>query len=150
MLVLLLRVGDRRYALDAREVIEVVPGVPLAPAPGAPPWIAGLLHHRNGVAPVIDVPLLLIGAPAAALLSTRLVLLRRDDAPGELVALRVEGATAVARLATPPSDACIALDDGETAQLVRWSELVPAALHPELPSNGFPLPQGDGQVEGIR
>ncbi|MDX2169832.1 MAG: chemotaxis protein CheW [Deltaproteobacteria bacterium] len=133
MLVLLLRVGDRRYALDARDVVEVVPGVPLAPAPGAPEWIAGQLQHRDGVAPVIDLPRLHTGTPAAALLSTRLVLVRRDD--GGLVALRVESATAVARVATPPRPgAPLALEDGETVELVRWTDLLPARAHADRPA----------------
>lgn len=129
MLVLLLRVGDRRYALDARAVVEVVPGVPLTPAPHAPHGVVGLLQHRDGIAPVIDLPLLHGGTPAAALLSTRLILLSRDDTPSALVALRVESATAVARLAAPPADDQPAqLDDGEQVALVRWTDLVPAAL----------------------
>jgi chemotaxis-related protein WspB len=134
MLVLLLRVGDRRYALDARDVVEVVPGVPLAPAPDAPPGVVGLLQHRDGVAPVIDLPLLRDGTPAAALLSTRLILLQRSDAPGALVALRVESATAVARLtAAPVDDQPLQLEDGEQVPLVRWTDLVPAALRTALP-----------------
>jgi len=136
MLVLLLRVGTRRVALDARDVVEVVPGVPLRPAPGAPAAIAGLLDHRDGVAPVVDLTLLLTGVAAAPLLSTRLVLVRRED--GGLIALRAEGATAVSRVdAAPAADGTLALDDGGSAELVRWTELVPAALRAGAP----PLPQ---------
>jgi chemotaxis-related protein WspB len=134
MLVLLLRVGTRRYALDARAVVEVVPGVPLAPAPNAPPGVVGVLLHRDGAAPVIDLPLLCDGTPAAALLSTRLILLQRDDAPGALVALRVECATAVARIAAAPAaDQPLQLDDGELVPLVHWTDLVPAAVRSALP-----------------
>ena len=135
MLVLLLRVGARHYGLDARHVVEVVPCVPLQPAPGAPDWIAGVLQHRDGAAPVVDLSRLHTGAPAAALLSTRLVLLRRDAAHGGgLIALLAEGATQIARLddATRAADATIALPDGGRAQLVDWTDLVPTALHDSL------------------
>jgi len=77
MLVLLLRIGDRRFGLDARDVVEVVPAVPLLPVAQAPDWIAGLLRHRDGVAPVVDLARLVRGTPATPRLSTRIVLLRR-------------------------------------------------------------------------
>jgi len=130
MLVLLLRVGDRRYGLAAHDVVEVVPCVPLRPAPGAPLWVAGLLPHRDGCAPVIDLTQLLTGAAAAPLLSTRLVLLRRGD--GGLIALRAEGVTGLTRVDAAAADGAIALEDGGSAQLVGWTDLVPAALHASL------------------
>ena len=140
MLVLLLHIGERRFGLDARDVLEVVPSVALLPVPAAPQWIAGLLHHRDGVAPVVDLARLVDGRPAAAKLSTRIVVLRRDGDGGGLVGLLAEGVTETLRIAedrlraaglTAPDAAWlgpIALDAGGPLQLVRWTDLVPADL----------------------
>ncbi|MEO8602271.1 MAG: chemotaxis protein CheW [bacterium] len=134
MLVLLLRAGDRRYALDARQVVEVVPWVPLRPAPGAPEWIAGLLAHRDGVAPVIDLSRLLTGIAAAPLLSTRLIVLRRDPGDdGGLIALLAEGATEMTRLDVD----AVGADGRSDIQLVAWTDLLPAALHASLPERSY-------------
>jgi chemotaxis-related protein WspB len=141
MLVLLLRLGDQRFGLDARDVLEIVPGVPLLPVPGAPAWIAGLLHHRDGVAPVVDLSRLVRGTPASARLSSRIVLLRRDAGAGAaLVGLLAEGVTETARIDPARLRAAglhapdapwlgpIALDLDGPVQLVRWTDLVPAPL----------------------
>jgi chemotaxis-related protein WspB len=140
MLVLLLRIGDQRFALDAGDVLEVVPCVPLVAVPGAPPWIAGLLHHRGGVAPVVDLVRLAGGRPAAALLSTRIVIQRRDDGGGGVIGLLAEGVTETVRIDETRLRAAglrapdapwlgpIALDAGGPLQLVRWTDLVPADL----------------------
>ena len=141
MLLLLLRVGDQRFGLDTRDVLEVVPGVPLLPVPGAPQWIAGLLRHRDGLVPVVDLSRLARGVAPARALSTRIVVLRRGagDA-GEPIGLLAEGVTATARVAEDslrsagvrapdaPWLGPIALDAGGPVQLVRWTDLVPAPL----------------------
>lgn len=125
MLALLLRAGARRVALDTRDVVEVVPDVPLHPLPGAPAAVAGVLHHRAGRAAVIDLSALVDGAPAPPTLSTRLVLVRRDD--GGLLALRAAQVTAVSRhhVGGAPLPG-----DGEAIPTpVRWTALVPPPLH---------------------
>jgi chemotaxis-related protein WspB len=139
MLVLLLRIGEQRFGLDARDVLEVVPSVALLPVPAAPAWIAGLLHHRDGLAPVVDLARLAAGRPAAPLLSSRIVLLQRDDGGG-VIGLLAEGVTETLRIddarlraaAVRPPDAAwlgpVALDAGGPLQLVRWTDLVPADL----------------------
>jgi chemotaxis-related protein WspB len=154
MLVLLLRVGDQRFGLDARDVVEVVPAVPLLPATHAPAWIAGLLRHRDGIAPVVDLSRLVRGEPAPARLSTRIVLLYRqresdpagaagptglgDDAAADRIGLLAEGVTEILRLdderqrdaglrATPWLGP-MALDVDGPVQLVRWTDLVPPSL----------------------
>jgi len=142
MLVVIMRIGDQRFGLDARDVIEVVPCVPLLPAPGAPQWIAGMLQHRDGVAPVVDLVRLIRGAPAAPLLSTRIVVLVRAVADGGApLGLLAEGVTETVRIddaelraATAPWRGPLALDAGGPLQLVRWTDLVPVGLREGVPS----------------
>jgi chemotaxis-related protein WspB len=76
MLNLILQIGDTRYALDARQVVEVLPLVQVRPSPAAPPGVAGLMNYRGELVPVIDLSQLCCGRPARRLLSTRLLLVR--------------------------------------------------------------------------
>lgn len=54
MLLLLFRIGDERYGLDASQVVEVVPLVCLKRIPQVPGYIAGLFDYRGLPVPVID------------------------------------------------------------------------------------------------
>ncbi len=157
MLVLLLRLTDQCFGLDANDVVAVVPAVPLVPVPCGPAWLAGLLRRRDRLVPVVDLARLARGVPSAALLSTRIVVLDRRDGNGnEAIGLLAEHVTETARIDVDRLRAAgvdragwlgpIALDDtsarqhvstsarpSESVQLVRWTELVPpevrAALH---------------------
>jgi chemotaxis-related protein WspB len=81
MLLLTLKAGANRYAIDVARVVELVPRVELRVIPHAPPFLAGLLGYRGKVIPVIDLGLLLNGAPCANRLSTRMILV--NDSPGD-------------------------------------------------------------------
>jgi chemotaxis-related protein WspB len=74
MLMLLFYVGDDRYALDSRRVVEVVPTVALKKLHGAPAYIPGLFNYRGHLVPVVDLCQMIQGTPARAYLSTRIVL----------------------------------------------------------------------------
>jgi chemotaxis-related protein WspB len=73
VLVLVIQIGPDRYALDARQVREVVPAVALRAVPHAPAEVAGLASWRGQVAPVIDLVRLLHGVPCPARMSSRMV-----------------------------------------------------------------------------
>ncbi|WP_333469774.1 chemotaxis protein CheW [Microcoleus sp. herbarium12] len=74
MLMLLFYVGDDRYALDSRRVVEVVPTVTLKKLHSAPEYISGLFNYRGHLVPVIDLCQMLQGTAARPYLSTRIVL----------------------------------------------------------------------------
>ena len=95
-LFLLFRIGNERYALQAIEVAEVLPRLPLKPIAKAPSWVAGVFAYRGAVVPVIDLSALTFGQPAELRTSTRLVLVHyRPQAsdPGQLLGLILEQAT---------------------------------------------------------
>ncbi|MDD1014301.1 chemotaxis protein CheW [Pseudomonas rubra] len=95
-LYLVFRIKDQRFALDAHEVAEVLPRLPLKPIAQAPDWVAGVLAHRGALVPVIDVGALSFGLPAPVRTSTRLVLVHyRVDPlrPDLLLGLILEQAT---------------------------------------------------------
>jgi len=99
MLFLLFELGKDRYALDARQVVEVLPLVGIKQVPQAPPSVAGILNYRGGPVPVIDVSQLTLGRPAERRLSTRIVLVHYPGADGHnrLLGLIAERATQTVR-----------------------------------------------------
>lgn len=90
MLTLIARVAGTRLALPAVAVLEIHRAVLIAPLPGAPPVIEGVVHVRGQVLPVIDLAERL-GLPSRPVLSPsehfvvlaaggRQVVVRVDDA----------------------------------------------------------------------
>lgn len=70
---LLFYVGDDRYALPARQIVEVVPLVELKKLARSPKYVAGLLNYRGIIIPVIDLCQLLAETPHRHHLSTRII-----------------------------------------------------------------------------
>ena len=54
MLLLTFRAGESLYAVDARQVVEVLPRVGLRAIPHSPEYLVGLLSYRGQVVPVVD------------------------------------------------------------------------------------------------
>jgi chemotaxis-related protein WspB len=73
MLLLTFRTGESLYAVDARQVVEVVPRVGVRPVPHAPDYLLGLLCYRGRVFPVVDFARLAGAPPSRDALSTRLI-----------------------------------------------------------------------------
>ncbi|VXC81807.1 Chemotaxis-related protein WspB [Pseudomonas sp. 8Z] len=94
------QLGEDRYALAAREVVEVLPRRRLKQIPEAPDWVAGLLAHRGQMIPVLDLSRRVLGRPALARSSTRLVLVHFAAAAEEaaVLGLLLEQATHTLRL----------------------------------------------------
>jgi chemotaxis-related protein WspB len=162
MLFLLFELDGERYALDAREIAHVLPLAPVRAFPGTPAYIAGVIDHEGAPVPVVDLPMLALGRPARALMSTRLVLVydRGDDAatdgshaasaPTRRLALLLECATrtqsiaperfADGGIATPEARwlGPVARDEHGFVQWVKVAQLldarVRALLFPDPPS----------------
>jgi chemotaxis-related protein WspB len=82
MLFLLFRLGKDRYAIDVRQVVEVLPLVAVKQIPLAPPAVSGAFNYRGNTVPLIDLSQLALGRPAQARLSTRIVLVNYPDGSG--------------------------------------------------------------------
>ena len=82
MLMLLFKLGDCRYALPARDVVEVTPRVRLEPLAGTPDYVAGLLNYRSEHVPVIDLCQLINSEGCRDSLTTRIILVRFSGANG--------------------------------------------------------------------
>ncbi|CAG9216185.1 Chemotaxis signal transduction protein [Paraburkholderia tropica] len=79
MLFLVFELDGERYALDAREIVRVLPLQPVRAFAGTPPYIAGVIDHDGAPVPVVDLAMLALGRPSRALMSTRLVLVNDRD-----------------------------------------------------------------------
>jgi chemotaxis-related protein WspB len=100
MLGLLTQIGNVRFAVDARAVVEVVPRVALHPAPPGAGALAGLLRYRGQILPVIDLGQALAGAPTPARLSARILITSCTvQGTNQLVGFIVEQVTEARRLA---------------------------------------------------
>jgi chemotaxis-related protein WspB len=99
MLFLLFQLGKERYALEARQVVEVVPLLAFKRFPQAPKGVAGLFNYRGRPVPALDLSELTLGQPAAERLSTRIIIINYQDASGasHLLGLVAEHATEMLR-----------------------------------------------------
>jgi chemotaxis-related protein WspB len=76
MLFILFQIGQDRYALSARSIIEVLPLMKLKRIPCAPRGVAGALNYRGTPVPLIDLNEMMLAHPAARRLSTRIILVK--------------------------------------------------------------------------
>lgn len=79
MLFLLFQLGLDRYAIDARELVEVLPLTNLKRLPHAPVGVAGLFDYRGTTIPVVDINQMALGWPSARRLSTRILIVECGD-----------------------------------------------------------------------
>ncbi|CAK14140.1 chemotaxis protein CheW [Pseudomonas entomophila] len=149
------RIAEQRFALDVREVIEVLPRRALKPIAQAPSWVVGVLAHRGALIPVIDLSALSFGVAAPSRGSTRLVLVhyRADPLRPDLqLGLVLEQATDTLRCqpdefqpygldnADAPYLGPVRQDSQGLLQRIRVDDLLPPAVRELL------YPAGNGQV----
>jgi chemotaxis-related protein WspB len=84
MLFLLFQADRDRYAIDADQLVEVLPLIHIKQIPRMPDAVAGAFDYRGTPLPVIDLSQLLLGRPAERRLSTRIMVMRYPDAAGAL------------------------------------------------------------------
>ena len=88
MLFVVFQLGHDRYAIDAREVVEVLPLIRVKDVPHAPVGVTGVLDYRGAPVPVIDLCAISLGRPSARHLGTRTLIVRCAD--GNLLGLIAE------------------------------------------------------------
>ena len=146
MVFLLIQLGPDRYALDCRQIVEVLPLVNLKQIPHAPPGVAGAFNYRGEPVPVIDLSALTVGKPSSPRLSTRLVLARCSLPSGEprVLGLIAERATEIFRRAPrdfqslglvlngAPYLGLVANDDRGMVQCIDVEKLLPESIREML------------------
>jgi chemotaxis-related protein WspB len=100
MLFLVFELDGDRYALEARQLIEVLPFVNLKRLSKAPPGIAGMFDYHGLPVPAVDLSEVILGRAARRRMNTRMVIVNYpgDDGVLRLLGLIAERATATARL----------------------------------------------------
>lgn len=100
MLVILFQAGSELFAMDTRELVEIVPSFDLRHIPGAVSGVAGIMRYRNAAIPVLDLGVLTGGDPCKSRLSTRILVVHyRAGTLDAKLGLRVENATETLKIA---------------------------------------------------
>jgi len=81
MLFLVFRLGSDRYAIEATQVVEVLPLVNWKCVPRAPAGVAGIIDYHGAPVPLIDLTQMALGKPSRKWMSTRIIVVnyRRDS-----------------------------------------------------------------------
>lgn len=137
MLGLCFQVAGLRFAMDCRQLVEVVPQIDVRPLLPAVAGVRGLALWRGRSLPVLDLGVILAGAPCAERLSTRLIVARVGEA---CVGLLAERATDLVsfdddgmlppgiQVPGAPYLGPVAPQDGKLVQVLSVAELVPAEV----------------------
>ena len=99
MLFLVFHLDNDRYALEASQVVEVLPLVGIKKRLGSPRGVVGTIDYHRTFVPVIDLSELALGHRAPPRLSTRIILVRCSEEKGQspLLGLVAEKATETMR-----------------------------------------------------
>lgn len=112
-LFILFRLGSDPYAIDASQVVRVIPLAKLKEFLQAPPGIAGLLDLHGAPVPVVDLSLCATGIPCRQRLTTRIILVNYSSPVGErLLGIMAEGACRAEKL-DPERFVSPGIDPGE-------------------------------------
>ncbi len=140
MLALSFQVGQERFALPCRNVVEVVPMLRLRALPRAPAFVAGIFDYRGVATAVIDLGMLVQGRPCAERLSTRVMIVKWHGRALGVLAEQVTDAIdidekrigrAAFRVADAPYLGGVVLagdGSGVITQLIDAEQLVPASV----------------------
>ncbi len=74
-LLLMFYISNKKYAIDATSVEEIIPLVRIESIAEAKGNIIGYINYRGTMIPVIDLALQLTGQPSRKLLSTRIIII---------------------------------------------------------------------------
>lgn len=99
------RVATAEYVLPASDVLQMESFDGATPIPGAAPYVAGIIHVRGHVVPVVDLRVRFGLPPIAPTLDSRVVVVQLGE---RVVGLLADGAREVVKLAPdqlqpPPS-----------------------------------------------
>jgi chemotaxis-related protein WspB len=79
MLFLLFAVGQNRYAIDVRQISEVLPLISITQVPCLSDAVVGVFNRHGRPLPIIDLSLLIFQRPTSPRLSTRVIVAHHSD-----------------------------------------------------------------------
>jgi chemotaxis-related protein WspB len=104
MLFLMFQLGTDRYAIDAADVVEILPLVHSKSIPHTPPGVAGIFDYHGAPVPLIDLAELALGKPSQRWMSTRIILINYRQKSGEAQLLGILAEHATETLRRPEKD----------------------------------------------
>lgn len=138
MLHVLCRIGEDAYAIPCEAVERILPFAAVKALPGGERGLTGLLNYQGRAVPVVDLCLLLSGAPAREVMDTRILLCPLEESASGRLGLLVEGVTKTQDLkaeefseAGAEGDMCLGAVAPRREGLIQRIE-VPAILPPGL------------------
>jgi len=143
---LVFEVDGQRYGLDVTQISELLPYVHLRRLPQVPEYVTGVFRYRDTMVPVIDMSHLISGKPAAALLSTRIILVPYTGPAGtsRFLGLLAERASQILEIDTAelktsgvavpdaPYLGSLSANGGSIIQYVKVEQLLPDDLRERL------------------
>ena len=79
MLLLSFNIGDEKYVINTRNIIEVTPVVRLKKLPGSIKGVSGLLNYHGSSVPVVDINLLCGKTEKIDTLATRIIIVKYHE-----------------------------------------------------------------------
>lgn len=145
-MLLLFSVGEDRFGLDVRHVVEVIPHVCLKRLVRTPDYVAGLFNYRSVAVPVIDVSKMIGGTSVHPYLSTRIIIVQYPTQDGErhLLGLLAEHVTETVKFDKSAFVSSgrgaqsaeflgeLAMDDKGMVQCIRLHKLLPVDVRDTL------------------
>lgn len=110
------RVGNAEYAIDATDVLHLESFTEATHVPGAPAFVAGVVHVRGKLVPVVDLRKRFGLDPAARTLDSRVIVVKVS---GRVAGLLVDSAREVVRLDAATFEPPPELLDSDASGFVR-------------------------------
>jgi chemotaxis-related protein WspB len=120
MLVLMCASAGNRYAIAARQVVEVVPRVRLESVAGMPDWLAGVCVYRGQVTPVLDLSYLATANRCPSRWASRIIMVHIGEGDSRLLCGLIVEQVTVAQLASGPESSA----DSPTPGVAPWGPVL--------------------------
>jgi purine-binding chemotaxis protein CheW len=110
------KLGEETYGINVMQVQEVLRHTEIAPVPGAPEYVLGIINLRGNVVTVIDTRLR-FGLPSSDISdSTRIVIIEPDD---QVVGILVDSVAEVVYLRSSEIDSAPNVGTEESAKFIQ-------------------------------
>ena len=110
------RLGDETYGINVMQVQEVLRYTEIAPVPGAPDYVLGIINLRGNVVTVIDTRARFGLMPADTTDNTRIVIIESDE---QVVGILVDSVAEVVYLKSSEIDSARNVGTEESAKFIQ-------------------------------
>jgi chemotaxis signal transduction protein len=105
VLLLLFSAGEPLYAMESKDVVEIIPRVSLRPVLNLPNYVLGLFNYHGAVVPVIDLSFLIQNRPSGQNLSSRIIMVASSWSHHRTTTVGINTSACSQRVSPTPSAA---------------------------------------------